>query len=86
MLWAGNDTQMPNNYYFALAQYILFEKRFNKDVSLRQRYSQIIEDNIDKGHFFPGGPHDLQSCTAREWYLPNHPVIKLNKREKVRQI
>ena len=30
--------------------------------------------------------HDCKNCSAREWYLPHHPVINPNKPGKVRRV
>ena len=40
LLWAEDHSQLPNNYYSALAQLKSLEKRLDKDTNLRALYAK----------------------------------------------
>ena len=86
MLWAEDHSQLPNNYYSALAQLKSLEKRIDKDTNLRVLYTKNIQEDFDKGYVINVNTHDCTNRSAREWYLPHHPVIKPNKPGKVRRV
>ena len=86
MLWAEDHSQLPNNYYSALAQLKSLEKRLDKDTNLRALYAKNIQEDFDKGYVIKLNTHDCTNRSAREWYLPHHPVINPNKPGKVRRV
>ena len=49
MLWAENGSSLPNNYFPALVQLKSLERRFRKDLELKQKYGKTIQDDLDKG-------------------------------------
>ena len=51
-----------------------------------KRYADTIKEDIKKNDAVTVEPHDSRSWTARDWYLPHHPVINLNKPVKVRRV
>ena len=86
MLWAEDHTQLPHNYYSDLAQLKSLEKRLDKDTNLRASYAKNIQQNFDKGYVIKVNTHDCTNRSAREWYLPQHPVINPNKPGKIRRV
>ena len=48
MLWAEDHSQLPNNYYSALAQLKSMEKRLDKDTNLRALYAKKIKKSLTK--------------------------------------
>ena len=49
MLWAEDNIELPNNYFSALVQLKLLEKRLAKDQTFREKYSNTIKEDLDKG-------------------------------------
>ena len=87
MLWADPESSLPNNYFSALVQLKSLERRLGKDVDLRERYSKNIQDDFSKGYIVRVDKTDcFKVSNPREWYLPHHPVIHLNKPGKVRRV
>ena len=86
MLWAGKHSQLPNNYYSALAQLKSLEKPIDKDTNLRALYAKNSQEDFDKGYVIKVNTHDCTNRSARESYLPHHPVINPNKPGKVRRV
>ena len=86
MLWAEDHSQLPNNYYSALAQLKSMEKRLDKDTNLRVLYAKNVQEDFNKGYVIKLNTHDCTNRSAREWYLPHHPVINPNKPGKVRRV
>ena len=84
MLWAEDDIEMPNNYFSALVQFKLLEKRLTKDQLLEEKYSNTAKEDLDKGYVVRvKDAHTAESCSEREWYLPNHPAVNQNTPGKV---
>ena len=53
LLWAEDHSQLPNNYYSALAQLKSLEKRLDKDTNLRALYAKNIQEDFDKSQKSP---------------------------------
>ena len=86
MLWQEPDIELPNNYYAALAQLKSLENRLGKDADLRERYAQLIKNDLEKGYVKTVEPSESQKRSKREWYLPHHLVLNPNKPGKVRRV
>ena len=87
MLWADDNTQLPNNYFSSLVQLKSLEKRLSRDTSLKETYANTIREDLEKGYLntVPDA-HNVEQWSDREWYLPHHPVINPNKPGKVRRL
>ena len=87
MLWVEDNIELPNNYFSAHVQSKSLEKRLAKDQTLREKYSNTIKEDLDKGSVVRVKDalrwDQVESCSEREWYLPHHPVVIPNKRGKV---
>ena len=87
MLWAEDNIELPNNYFSALDQLKSLEKRLTKDQTLREKYSNTIKEDLDKGYVVSvKDAHKVESRSEREWYLPHHLVVNPNKPGKVRRV
>ena len=63
------------------------ERRLAKDQTLREKYSNTIIEDLDKGYVVRvKDAHMVESRSEREWYLPHHPVVNPNKPGKVRRV
>ena len=71
MLWADPTAELPNNYFAALAQYRSLEKRLEKDMDLRKRYAQSIDDDVAKGYVKKLSQEEIANTRshARVWYF-----------------
>ena len=49
MLWAADNTKLPNNYFSSLVQLKSLEKRLAKDEDLREKYTSTIKEDLNKG-------------------------------------
>ena len=68
MLWAEDNIELPNNYFSTLVQLKALEKQLTKDQTLREKYSNTIKEDLDKGYVVRAkDAHKLQSCSEREW-------------------
>ena len=87
MLWAEDNIELPNKYFSALVQLKSLEKRLSKDLTLREKYSNTIIEDLDKGYVVRVKvAHKVESRSERECYLPHHPVVNPNKPGKVRRV
>ena len=87
MVWAEDESSLPNNYFSALVQLKSLERRLGKDVELKQRYSKTIHEDHSKGYIANVDKADCFNVgNTREWYLPHHPVVNPHKPGKVRRV
>ena len=87
MLWAQEESSLPNNYFSALVQLKSLERRLGKDTDLKNSYSQTIQDDFSKGYIAEVDKTDcFRTDNPREWYLPHHPVVHPHKPGKVRRV
>ena len=87
MLWADDDSSLPNNYFSALVQLKSLERRLERTPDLRTSYAQTIKDDFDKGYIVKVDKSDCFKVeNPREWYLPHHPVLHPHKPGKVRRV
>ena len=87
MLWAEDESSLPNNYFSALVQLKSLERRLGKDAELKERYSKTIHEDHSKGYIVNVNKADcFKVSNAREWYFPHHPVVNPHKPGKVRRV
>ena len=80
MLWAADNTKLPNNYFSSLVQFKSLGKRLAKDEDLREKYASTIEEDLNEGYVIElPDAHNLDNPSDREWYLPQDPVLNPNK-------
>ena len=87
MLWAADNTKLPNNYFSSLVHIKSLEKRLAKDEDLREKYTTTIKEDLNKGYVTEvPDAHKVENQSDIEWYLPHHPVLNPNKPGKVRRV
>ena len=87
MLWAKDNIELPNNYFSALVQLKSLEKRLTKEQTLREKYSNTIKEDLDKGYVVVvKDAHKVECRSEQKWYLPHHPVFNPNKPGKFRRV
>ena len=87
MLWADDESTLPNNYFSALVQLKSLERRLGKDPQLKKSYSKTIKEDFEKGYIVQVDKSEcFRTDNRREWYLPHHPVIHPHKPGKVRRV
>ena len=87
MLWAEDDSSLPNNYFSALVQLKSLERRLTKDADLKEQYSKTIQDDFSKGYIVNVDKGDCFKVNeVRQWYLSHHPVVHPHKPGKVRRV
>ena len=63
------------------------ERRLEEDESLKQRYEEIINVDLQNGYVRKLEERKLgETKDERQWYVPHHPVINPHKPEKVRRV
>ena len=87
MLWADDESTLPNNYFLALVQLKSLERRLGKDSQLKENYSKTIKEDLEKRYIVQVDKSEcFRTDNRREWYLPHHPVIHPHKPGKVRRV
>ena len=87
MLWADDNIQLPNNYFSSLVQLKSLEKRLSRDISLKEKYSNTIREDLEKGVWITvPDAHKVGQRSDKECYLPHNPVINPNKSGKFRRV
>ena len=87
LLWQEDEVKLPNNFYSAIGQLKSLERRLQKDETLRKRYQETIDTDVNAGYFRKVDQAELNETRDKlQWYLPHHPVINPQKPEKVRRV
>ena len=77
--------KLPNNFYSAMGQLKSLERRQQKDGTLRKRYQETIDTDVNAGHVRKVDQTELNETRNKlQWYLPQHPVINPHKPKKLR--
>ena len=79
--WKYEIPSLPNNRAMAVKRLDLLKRRLEKDVDLKRKYEETVEEYISLGHAqkIPDG-----QIGSPVWYLPNHPVVHPQKPGKAR--
>ena len=87
LLWKNAKPHLPNNYSSAVSQLKSLERRLEKDESLKQRYKETIDKDVQKGLVRILDEAEFESTkTDLQWYVPHLPVLNPNKPDKVRRV
>ena len=81
MLWADDNTHLPDNFRFKF-----LEKYLEKDLNLKTQYASEIRSDLEKGYVVPVSPHDSKNRSDLEWNVPHQPVLNPIKPGKVRRV
>ena len=81
--WKYENPSLPNNRAMAVKRLDLLKRRLEKDVDLKRKYKETVEDYISLGHAqkIPTG-----QVGSPVWYLPRHPAVHPQKPEKIRVV
>ena len=83
LLWRP-DTELPeDSYVMAQKRLNSLKKRPSSSTVLCNRYVDVLETYINKGHARRIPPNQLKG-DDKQWYLPHHPVFNPKKPNKVR--
>ena len=77
------DVTLPDNKPLAEIRLKCLKSKLCKDPDMHQKYTQQMEDYIQKGY---ASHADEQSAEGRTWYLPHHGVTSAAKPGKVRVV
>ena len=79
--------KLPNNFYSAVGQLKSLEKRLLREETLKKRYQETIDTDVNAGYVRTVDQAELNETKDKlQWYLPHHPVINRHKPEKVRRL
>lgn len=76
---------MPNNRKVAEQRALNLQRRFKRDLSLLQQYTNFMNDMISKGYAEQVPTAELGRSDGRLWYIPHHGVYHPHK-EKIRVV
>ena len=63
------------------------ERRLQKDKTLRKRYQETIDTDVNTGYIQKVDQAELMETRDKlQWYLPHHSVINPHKPEKIRRV
>ena len=84
--WKNKNPNLPNNRSMAERRLGYLKKKLEKDPSLKKRYSEFIEDLVERG-YAREVPNDIPGTEdGKVWYLPHHNVVHPKKPDKVRVV
>ena len=86
MLWAEGNFELPNNYFSRLVQLKSLEKRIMKDQPLREKYSNTIKEDLDKGYVVKvkDGIYPIRWKVARTKSGTYHSILLLTRTSRAR--
>ena len=68
MLWADDNTQLPNNYFSSLVHLKSLEKRLSRDTRLNENYTNTIREDLEKGYLITvPDAHKVEQRSDKEW-------------------
>jgi hypothetical protein len=86
LLWKDDSTQLPNNRVIAEARLKSLKRKFQRDQDFEERYSNVVQDYINRGYARKLSHDEAETKGARTNYLPHHGVTNPNKPGKVRVV
>lgn len=86
MLWSKNPPVLVNNRKLAERRFEQLERKLGQNRSMRERYSNVLNDYVTKGYARKLTPQETSQVSDRTYYLPHHAVINPKKPEKLRVV
>lgn len=80
-----SSVAMPNNRKVAEQRIVNLKRRFKKDSSFHQQYTDFMNDMVTKGYAEQVPSDELARTDGRLWYIPHHGVYHPQK-EKIRVV
>ena len=84
--WKNKNPNLPNNRSMAERRLGYLKKKLEKDPSLKKRYSEFIEDLVERGYARKVANDIPGTEDGKVWYLPHHNVVHPKKPDKVRVV
>ena len=81
--WKYEKPSLPNNRSMAVKRLDLLRRRLKKDVDLKSKYKEAVEEYISLGHAQKIRNGQVGSPV---WYLPHHPLVHPQKPNKTRVV
>ena len=86
LLWKTPDIEFPGNRAMAERRLCSTERVLKRDDALAEQYKEIIDGYVAKGHARKLTPDESAVPAKKQWCLPHHAVLNLNKPGKVRMV
>lgn len=86
LLWKSDNIQLPDSFMMAQKRLTSVESKMKKDKLYAIKYHQTINSYIEKGYARKLTADEVESKTARTWYLPHFGVLNPNKPDKFRLV
>ena len=86
LLWRQEVPYLPFNRALAEGRLQALKRRFNRDPGLEEKYRSVIDDYVTKGYARQLNEEEASKRSKITWYLPHHPVLNVNKPNKVRVV
>ena len=84
---ARGRTEVAEQLLLCNGQLKSLERRLQKDETLRKRYQETIDTDLNAGYVRKFDETEINENRNRlQWYLPHHPVINPHKPGKVRRV
>ena len=80
------EPDLPQNRTMAVSRLHCTEKKLKKNPELAEKYQNVINDYVAKGHAQTMTEEETEATTPKTWYLPHHAVLNPNKPGKVRVV
>ena len=77
LLWREEEVKLPINFYSAMGQLKSLELRLQKDETLKKRYQETIDTDVNAGYVRKVDQAELKD--KLQWSLPHQPVINQHK-------
>ena len=77
------NPSLPNNRPVAEHRLDLLKRRFIRNPDLHSKYSEVMDDLLNKGYARLVPATSIDNPQHPLWYLPHHPVLNPNKPDKV---
>ena len=76
LLWQEDEVKLPHNFYSAMGLINSLERRLQKQETLKKRYQETIDTDVNAGNVRKIGQAELKETKDKlQLYLPHHPVI-----------
>ena len=77
MLWAADNTKLPNNYFSSL---VILRSLKKPQESRMKNCTSTINEDLNKGYVIEvSDAQEVENRSDQEWYLPHHPVLSPRK-------
>lgn len=86
LLWRHDIVQLPESRSMAIKRLLSVEQKMARDSSYAAQYIKQIDDYCRKGYAHKLIAEEVETTTAKTWYLPHFSVINPNKPGKFRVV